>query len=79
MTDGNPLRAGFAGVDNEDPTTKPPEVGCGSQACWTAADYKTVARSFLGFFSAIFSMPETWRVRNVVLGEAGMWGRSLPH
>ena len=79
MADGNPLCAAFAGVDDDDPTAKPPEGGCCRQTGGTATDYETVARSFLVSFSAIFRMPVTWRVRNVGLGEAGMWGRALTH
>ena len=44
MAHGNPLRAALAGVDDDDPTAKPPEVGRGRQAGWAAADYETVAR-----------------------------------
>ena len=36
-----------AGVDDDDPTAKPPEIGRGRQTGGAAADYETVARSAL--------------------------------
>ena len=71
MAHGNPLRAALAGVDDDDPTAKPPEIGRGRQTGWAAADYETVARSALeDWVDVTLRMRETDALESSVRGDA---------